>query len=101
MIKTPRFFFFFGAQLLLCRVASSFKELFIKRDAPDDSDVAAVGGEAGRGSIVAAAVCEVCRQGCCGSHMTRSLHTAAFEAPELFTPLSEQVGSRAAEEERD
>lgn len=40
---------------------------------------------AGRGSIVAAAVCEVCRQGCCGSHMTCSLHTAAFEAPELFT----------------
>lgn len=42
---------------------------------------------AGRGSIVAAAVCEVCRQGCCGSHMTCSLHTAAFEAPELFTPV--------------
>lgn len=44
------------------------------------------------GSVVAAAVCEVYSRGCCGSHMTRSLHTAAFEAPELFTPLSEQVG---------
>lgn len=31
--------------MLLCRVASSFKELFIKRAAPDDSDGAAVGGE--------------------------------------------------------
>lgn len=45
------------------------------------------GALAGWGSIVAAAVCEVCRQGCCGSHMTSSLHTAAFEAPELFTPV--------------
>lgn len=29
----------------MCGVASSFKELFIKHAAPDDSDVAAVGGE--------------------------------------------------------
>lgn len=63
--------------------------LFLRRAALQSVAVGRLnyGALAGWGSIVAAAVCEVCRQGCCGSHMTSSLHTAAFEAPELFTPV--------------